>query len=122
MRGLSLCTGIGTLDLAFVLTGGTFAGQMEIDPLCRAVLAQHAPRYWPRDLEFTDFRQFVGTECGVVDIVFGGCLAREIALAYKRRGRDDPRNLWPVFRRILCTTRPRWAVVENVRGLRSHLR
>jgi len=30
MRGLSLCSGIGALDLAFVLAGGTIADQVTL--------------------------------------------------------------------------------------------
>jgi DNA (cytosine-5)-methyltransferase 1 len=119
MRGLSLCSGIGALDLAFVLASGTAVGQVELDPFCRAVLAQHAPRYWPQALRFSDLYQFVGTECGRVDVLFSGLPCQGNSYAGKRRGRDDPRNLWPVFLRILRTTRSRWAVVENVRGLLS---
>lgn len=39
--------------------------------------------------------------------------------AGKRRGRADPRNLWPETKRILRELEPRYAVVENVDGLRS---
>src|SRR6516164_2886852 len=57
MNVLSLFTGIGGLDLGLERAGMTIAGQVEIDPWCRKVLAKH----WPEVPRHDDVRTCLGT-------------------------------------------------------------
>lgn len=56
---------------------------------------------------------------GVVDLVAGGYPCTPFSSAGLRRGTDDPRHLWPHFRRIVADIAPALCVFENVP---NHLR
>ena len=74
MKGLSLCSGIGGLDLAFNWAGGEILAFCEIEPFCQKVLRKH----WPDVPIFSDIHELtkeVLTNGGLseaVDIIYGG--------------------------------------------------
>lgn len=76
MKGLSLFSGIGGLDLAFEWAGGEVAAMCEIEPYCQKVLRKH----WPNVPLFEDIREITkevianeGTfDESAVDIIYGG--------------------------------------------------
>ena len=113
LRYLSLFSGIGGFDLGFDRAGMVCAGQVEFDEKARAVLAKH----WPDVPRMTDVREVQGHEFGTVDVICGGFPCQPHSIAGKRRGAADDRNLWPEYRRIVESARPRWVVGENVPGL-----
>ena len=53
---------------------------------------------------------------GKVDILSAGYPCQPFSLAGKRKGKDDPRHLWPHVRRILSDTAAPVLFVENVPG------
>ena len=110
----SLFAGIGGFDLGFERAGFTIRWQVEIDPFCRAVLAQH----WPDVRRYDDVRT-VGRDLAPVDVVVGGFPCQPHSLAGRRAGADDERDLWPEFARLIRELEPRWVVAENVPGLLS---
>lgn len=118
MRALSLCSGIGALDLAMQTIGVQTIAYCEYDPWCGEVL-QHrmasghldsAP-IW-RDLKTLDG---YGLPAGV-DLIYGGIPCQPHSTAGGRAGADDPRDLWPATRRLLGEVRPRLFFLENVAG------
>lgn len=117
--GVSLCSGIGGLDLAASLAGFNIVAQVEIDPYCRRVLAHHAPKYWPHSKLYEDTKAFGYEKVQYADFVFGGFPCQPFSVAGKQEGELDSRNLWPDFARIIGELRPRVILLENVPGLLS---
>lgn len=74
MNGLSLCSGIGGLDIAFEQAGGKILAFCEVDLYCQKVLRKH----WPDVPIFGDIRQLskeVIENEGIrqtIDIIYGG--------------------------------------------------
>jgi len=119
MRGLSLFSGCGGLDLAAEAAGIVVAGQCEIDKHCVAVLEQH----WPDVYRWRDVDELTGgdvhRQCGAVDIVFGGPPCQPVSVAGRRGAAGDQRNKWPAFLRLVREIGPRWIVAENPTGILS---
>lgn len=111
----SLFSGIGGFDLGFDRAGLQCKWQVELDEFANRVLAKH----WPHVQRFRDVRQCGRDNLATVDVICGGFPCQPHSVAGKRRGADDDRWLWPDFARIVCELKPKWVVVENVRGLLS---
>jgi DNA (cytosine-5)-methyltransferase 1 len=118
MMALSLCSGIGALDVAIQSVGVQTIGYCEYDPWCGEIL-QHrmasghldsAPLW--RDLKTLDG---YGLPAGV-DLIYGGIPCQPHSNAGNRQGAEDPRDLWPATRRLLGEIRPRIFFLENVAG------
>jgi DNA (cytosine-5)-methyltransferase 1 len=95
-------------------TGGRVVWQVERDPWCRSVLAQH----WPDATRFDDVRA-VSSELAAVDLICGGFPCQPASVAGARKGMSDDRWLWPQFARIVGMVGPRLVLLENVPGLLS---
>ena len=119
MNGLSLCSGIGGLDIAFEKAGGKILAFCELDAFCQKVLRKH----WPDVPIFGDIRQLsmeVIENEGIrsaVDIIYGGFPCQPFSVAGKQKGTDDGRYLWPEFSRLVWELRPSWVLAENVPGI-----
>lgn len=113
MRHLSLCSGIGAADLAARELGWTNVAQVELDPYCRAVLTRH----YPDTDRHEDLKTFDGLPYrDTIDVLSGGYPCQPFSTQGNRKGKEDPRHLWPYVYRAVRDIRPRWAVFENVLG------
>ncbi|MBM7861908.1 DNA cytosine methyltransferase [Lentzea nigeriaca] len=119
MNVLSLFSGIGGLELGLERAGMTVVGQVEIDPYCQQVLAQH----WPEVPRHDDVRTAVdwwqSQSRPPVDLVAGGFPCQPVSVAGKGLGTDDERWLWPAMFDVIDALRPEWVLWENVPGLRT---
>jgi len=115
MRFLSLFTGIGGLDLGLERADWQCVAQVECDPYCLEVLAKH----WPDVPRFTDVRTLKAEDVEAVDAIVGGFPCQPHSVAGSRQGKEDERNLWPDFLRIVRDIRPAWVIGENVPGIDS---
>ncbi len=106
----SLFTGLGGIDLAFQWAGFEIAWQVEIDDRCNRVLEQ----YWPAASRLGDVRGVSSGDTCRVDVLAGGFPCQPFSIAGLRRGADDPRNMWPEFRRLIGEFRSRVVFLENV--------
>lgn len=120
LRGLSLCSGVGGLDLGIHLAepGYRTVGFVERDSFAASTLVarmedkalDHAP-IWD------DLRSFDGRAWrGKVHIVSAGYPCQPFSFCGRRKGEDDPRHLWPDVRRVLVETRAPVFFGENVAG------
>lgn len=117
---LSLCSGIGGIDLALRLSvpGSRVVCYVEREAYAASVLAA---RMESGDLDaapvWSDLRSFDGHPWrGLVDGITAGYPCQPFSVAGRRSGEQDPRHLWPDIRRILGEVRPRWIFAENVPG------
>lgn len=107
----SLFSGIGGMDLGLERAGMQCRWQVEIDPYCTKVLERH----WPNVKRYGDIRTV--TDIEPVDVIAGGFPCQPVSRAGKQLRQDDPRWMWPEFRRIIRLLRPRSVLLENVTGL-----
>lgn len=118
MRNGSLFTGSGGLDAAVeAVFGARTVWHSEIDPAASRVLAAH----WPGIPNHGDITTIDWAAVEPVDILSGGFPCQDVSHAGKRAGvRADTRSgLWSQMAYATDQLRPRYVVVENVRGLLS---
>jgi len=119
---LSLCTGIGGLDLAAEYAGFDTSAQCEIDPYASEVLKKNFKGVH----NFGDIRTITartarehGIDPGVLTVVSAGFPCQPYSIAGKGQGDGDSRDLWDEVARVTRELRPRWFVGENTPGLFS---
>ena len=120
VRGLSLCSGIGGLDLGLErsVQGYRTICYVEREAFPAAVLAARMEEgsLFPAPI-YSDLRSFDGFQwAGCVDILLAGYPCQPYSLCGKGRGASDPRHLWPEVFRIICEVQPRIVFLENVLG------
>ena len=122
MTHLSLCSGIGGLDLAAEWAGFRTVAQCEIDGYASKVLAKNfkgVPNLHDiRTVTNGRLREH-GIDPGEITVISAGFPCQPYSLAGKGRGDRDERDLWGEVARVLGEVRPRWFVGENTPGLFS---
>jgi DNA (cytosine-5)-methyltransferase 1 len=108
----SLFSGIGGLDLGLERAGMRVIWQSEIDDYASRVLKKH----WPEVPNYGDIKKINWGTVERPDVICGGYPCQPFSTAGKRRGTDDPRHLWPWVLDAISELRPRYAIMENVRG------
>ena len=108
----SLFSGIGGLDLGLERAGMRVIWQSEIDPYASRVLAKH----WKDVPNHGDIKQIDWSSIERPDVICGGYPCQPFSQAGHRRGADDPRHLFPWVLEAISRLRPRYAILENVRG------
>ena len=108
----SLFSGIGGIDLGLERAGMTVKWHSEIDPYASKVLKKH----WPQVPNLGDIKQINWEEVEKVDVIAGGYPCQPFSTAGLRKGESDSRHLWPFFFEAISRLRPRYAILENVRG------
>ena len=108
----SLFSGIGGFDLGLERAGMKVIWQSEIDQFACKVLKKH----WPSVPNLGDITKIDWTKVERPDIVCGGYPCQPFSTAGRRNGENDPRHLWPAMHNAICQLRPRYAIMENVRG------
>jgi DNA (cytosine-5)-methyltransferase 1 len=118
LRALSLCSGIGGLDLALRRLGVVSVGYLERDAYAAAVLVDRMEvAALDRAPVWADLSTFdAGPWRGGVDLVSAGYPCQPFSLAGPRTGEHHPSHLWPHVRRIVERVAPPLVVLENVAG------
>lgn len=123
--GLSLCSGIGGLELGLKLALGDAyrcGVYVEREAFAAAILVERMEESaLDRAPVWDDLTTFDGRPwCGSVDIVSAGFPCQPFSVAGKRKGLDDERWIWPDIARIIREVQPRLVFLENVSGLARH--
>ena len=108
----SLFSGIGGLDLGLERAGMEVIWQSEIDKYGCQVLKKH----WPEVVNHGNIKEIKWGNVVRPDIICGGYPCQPFSTAGKRNGANDPRHLWPWVREAISELRPKYAILENVRG------
>lgn len=123
VRMLSVCAGVGGLDLGvgLAVSDARTVCFVEREGYCCEVLVE---RMEDGSLDeapvWSDLRTFDGRQWrGIVDCVIGGYPCQPFSVAGRRGGDRDSRHLWPEVARIVREIEPAWCFFENVSG---HLR
>lgn len=113
----SLFSGAGLCDLGLTWAGFKHQWFCEIDPFCQAVLARH----WPETAIYNDVSGLNGMELPPVDVLCGGFPCQDVSSAGTRAGikQGTRSGLWYEYARLIGEIRPRYVIIENVRGLLS---
>lgn len=113
MRSGSLFSGIRALDEGVrSVVGGEVAWCVEYDAAPSAVLNYH----WPDVPNYGDVTRVDFSALEPVDYITAGYPCQPFSTIGKRKGKDDPRHLWPYVLDAIRVLRPRFAILENVRG------
>ena len=100
------------MDLGLERAGMQVIYHSEIDPYACKVLKKH----WPNVPNLGDVKLINWKELEDVNIIAGGYPCQPFSTAGKRKGKEDPRHLWPYVLDAIRELRPRYALMENVRG------
>lgn len=119
-RILSLCTGVGGIELGFKLampTSRTVA-YVEIEAYaCEILVKRMEEKILDEAPIWSNIKSFDGKPWrGKVDIITGGYPCQPFSIAGKKLGDKDPRHLWPYVRRIISEIEPAMCFFENVGG------
>lgn len=120
LRGLSLCSGVGGLDLGLHVAEPRYRTVcfVERDAFAASVLvARMVDEALAPAPIWDDVRSFDGRPWrGRVHILSAGYPCQPFSYSGLRRASDDPRHLWPEVARVVSEVRPEWCFFENVLG------
>lgn len=114
----SLFSGYGGLDIAVArVMGAEVAWHCEWEDAPSKILEAN----FPGVPNYRDVTQVDWAAVEPVDILTGGFPCQDVSLAGRRAGMGEGTRsgLWSEFAKAIEVIRPRWVVIENVRGLLS---
>lgn len=108
----SLCTGYGGLDMAVeAYFNAETIWCSEIDLYASQLIAARLGTPNLGDLKKIDWSKVPD-----VDILTAGYPCQPFSTAGNRKGTNDERHLWPYIKQAISALRPRYVILENVRG------
>lgn len=114
----SLFSGYGGLDLAVMQAfNAEVAWHCEWESAPSKILDIH----WPGVPNYRDVSKVDFASLEPVDILTGGFPCQDLSVAGKRAGLTDGTrsNLWYQFHRAIVELKPKFVIIENVRGMLS---
>ena len=117
--GISICSGYGGIELGLSLAGLRHRTvcflEIEAFAIANLVAKMETGLLVPAPV-WTNLKTFNAEAFRGVDFITAGYPCQPFSCAGQRKGKDDPRHLWPHLRRIYQTIQPRWMLFENVEG------
>lgn len=108
----SLCTGYGGLDLAV-------EAHFNAETIWCAEFDKYASQVIEKRFNIPnhgDIKSINWEELEPVDILTAGYPCQPFSHAGERKGTNDPRHIWPDIAKAIRILKPRWIILENVRG------
>ena len=120
MKGLSLFSGIGGIDVALSDWVNPIA-YCEIDPYCQSVLLQRMQEgNLPKAPIWDDIRTLPTDELPTIDIIYGGFPCTDISINGKRKGLQGKESgLFFEVIRLSKEVNPQFIFLENTKGILS---
>lgn len=124
MKYLSFFSGALGLDLGLEKAGFEPLLMCEIDKFCISTIKANRPNvpliYDIRDYSVADIRKITGIAENDIDLVIGGPPCQAFSTAGSRKSFEDERgNVFIKYLEIATELKPKFIVIENVRGLLS---
>jgi DNA (cytosine-5)-methyltransferase 1 len=108
----SLCTGYGGLDMAVeAVFDAKTVWVSEIDKYASQVIKE---RFWVTN--HGDLKTINWHEVEPIDILTAGYPCQPFSHAGERKGLNDERHIFPYILEAISILRPKYAIMENVRG------
>jgi DNA (cytosine-5)-methyltransferase 1 len=108
----SLCTGYGGLDMAVEAYFGAYTVWCaEYDKYASELIEENFGYLNHGDISKIDW-----SSVEPIDILTAGYPCQPFSEAGKRKGENDERHIWPHIKEAIRVLRPRFIVLENVRG------
>lgn len=112
----SLFSGVAGLDMAVErLFDAEVAWFVEYEDAPSKILAHH----YPGVPNHGDVTTLDWSTVEPVDILTGGYPCQPFSQNGRRKGTEDDRHLWPYVREAIRHLRPKYTILENVKGHRS---
>jgi DNA (cytosine-5)-methyltransferase 1 len=108
----SLCTGYGGLDLAV-------EEHFNAETIWCAEFDKHASQVIEQRFNipnYGDIKKIDWASLEAIDILTAGYPCQPFSHAGYRKGTDDERHIFPYILEAISILRPRWVILENVRG------
>lgn len=122
---IDLFCGAGGLSLGFTQEGFITSLANDIEPCCVDTYAHNHPEIPTRHIILGDIKEVVDNidqlmRFKKVDVIVGGPPCQGFSIANRQRLIDDPRNkLYKNYVRAVELVKPRFFVMENVKGMLS---
>lgn len=113
LRSVEVCAGAGGQALGLEVAGFEHEALVDNDANCCRTLRHNRP-HW--NVIEADLERFDGKPYHRVDLLAGGLPCPPFSVAGKQLGKNDERNLFPAFFRLVKEIEPRAVLIENVRG------
>lgn len=113
LTSVEVCAGAGGQALGLEQAGFKHLALVDNDLHCCNTLRANRP-YW--NIQCSDLENFDGRPFKGVDLLSGGLPCPPFSIAGKQLGKDDERNLFPAFFRLVKEMSPKAIFLENVRG------
>lgn len=108
----SLCTGYGGLDMAVET-------YFDAETIWCAEIDKYASKLIAERFDYPnhgDIKKIKWAEIEPIDILTAGYPCQPFSNAGQRKGIEDERHIWPHIKEAIGILRPRFIVLENVRG------